>query len=136
MDSIKEFFKGLVAPVKSFFKTLLDYLNPLSDNFFLKVAFIPRDGYFMNYFTDIKGAFDNKIPIVGQLFDFFKVIATATVLDAPAPQFMLNYQGVSMSIIDFSFVLEYRTIIVNFIRFTAWFFFLKRLYNRIPSMIY
>lgn len=136
LESIKEFFKGLVEPVKSFFKTLLDYLNPFSEKFFLKVAFLPREGYFKNYFSDIKGAFDVKIPIVGQLFDFFKIIATATVLDAPPPQFMLDYNGVHMSIIDFSFVLEYRTIIVNFIRFASWFFFLKRLYNRIPSMIY
>lgn len=135
-QSLKDGFKGFISSIVDPLKTLLEYLNPVSDKFFLKVALVPRSGYFQDYFTELKGAFDVKLPIVGQLFDFFKVVANATILDAPAPQFNINYMGHSMSIIDFSYVIQYRTIIVNFTRFIAWFFFLKRLYNRVPSMIY
>lgn len=120
-------------------KEILQYLNPESDKFLLKIAFVPSDGYFLNYVTEIKEAFFGKIPIFTQLFEFFKTVKDITV-NGGKPKFEVtfpdSYGGGTYSIIDFSMFDQYQTFILNFIRFTAWFFFLKKLFRMLPYIVY
>ena len=79
-DSLARFFGSLtdvVIDVFDSFVTLLDYLNPLSENNFLKILFIPKDGFFTTYFSDLKSALDNKFPIANQIRDTWDSIKTA-----------------------------------------------------------
>ena len=120
-------------------KEILKYINPLSENFFLRIALVPSDGFFLNYVTEIKEAFFGKIPIFTQLFDFFTTVMDISV-NGGKPKFEVtfpdSYGGGTYSIIDFSMFDEYRVFIFNFIRFTAWFFFLKRLFRMLPYVVY
>ncbi|MBO8161986.1 MAG: hypothetical protein H0Z24_10195 [Thermosipho sp. (in: Bacteria)] len=118
---------------------LLDYINPFSDNFILKVAFVPSAGYFDQYWSDIRTAFEQKIPLVTQLYDFFSSVLGVSYSES-VPEFKISlpakYGGVDVNIIDFSYFADYRDLILNFIRFTSWFFFLKRLFKRLPQIVY
>ena len=94
---------------------------------------------FDNYFSDIKAITDNKLPLISQLSTFFTTIKNSSI-NAVVPEFLIDLPedlgGVSVPIIDFSYFTEYRTYILNFIRFSTWFFFLRSLYRRIPRLIY
>ena len=76
IDSLAEFFTGgltalknaLLSPInyiKDKFTTLIDYLTPSSENFILKLAFVPDDDYFSDRFEIIKTNFVNKIGVDG-----------------------------------------------------------------------
>lgn len=43
--------------------TLVDYLNPLSDNFILKIAFIPEQDYITDNFQSLRQALLDKLGI-------------------------------------------------------------------------
>jgi hypothetical protein len=101
--------------------------------------FVPSEGYFEDLFKDIKAKFDLKLPLISQLTSFFIDIKDAT-FNSSIPTFEIrvpdDWGGGVYSIIDFKYFTDYRVWILNFIRFTAWYFFLKRVYNRIPSVVY
>ena len=48
---------------------IVDYLNPLHEKFFLKLAFIPSDGYFTNKFNSIYMTLNSKFPFLAQMID-------------------------------------------------------------------
>lgn len=118
---------------------ILSYVNPFSDSFFLKVAFIPTAGYYQQYWNDIYKMYKDKIPIIGQLMDFFNDVKNVNYVES-IPVFEVELPddlgGHTLPIIDFGFFGDYRTLILNFIRFTAWFFFLKRLLKYLPKVVY
>lgn len=134
IDNIKEFFEPLLTSIN----IILDYLNPSSDNFFLKLAFVPKDGFIAGKFELLKSSLLEKVPLIQQITDFFNVVKNTQGGTQP-PQFTVTmpqkYGGKSYSIINFNYFIQYRTIILNFIRFTSWFFFLKKIYNRLPKII-
>jgi len=119
--------------------TGFSYVNPLSENFFLTLALVPEAGFMSDFFKGLQNEFNMKIPLISDLTNFFKTV-TGITFSSKIPEFKITLPdslgGGTYSIIDFGFFSDYRTIIVNFIRFTAWFVFLKRLYARIPRMIY
>lgn len=128
-----------LSDILSAILSIASYLNPFSENFFLYIALIPSAGYFQNYFDDIFSIYSDKIPIIAQLKDFFTSIKNVNYNDG-TPAFEINLPpdlgGKTVPLIDFGFFADYRTLIINFIRFTAWFIFLKRLYKRIPRVVY
>jgi hypothetical protein len=129
----KWLFGGLIDGVKAiadFFKNIGQMLLGL---------IVPSSDFFTGFFDDLQTDFNNKIPMVTTMSDFFgQVKSVSTSGDAPTFKMTLppEYGGGTFSIIDFSYFDQWRPWILNFIRFTLWFVFLKRLYNRIPKMIY
>jgi hypothetical protein len=66
-----DFLKEPVNNIVNYLLTLLDYLNPVSPNFFLKVAFIPEQGFFNTQSEKVKTELNVKVPILGQMTSLF-----------------------------------------------------------------
>lgn len=121
---------------------IINYLNPWHENFFLKVAFIPSDGYLEAFVSDIKTVFDDKFAFISDIKDFLNNIFGVVIDKNPEPpEFKINLPGGkwgkgSIKIIDFSIFKDYRPFILNFIRVILWIPFLIKLYKRLPSLIY
>ena len=136
---------GLTEGFNSFVTAIgevINYLNPWHENFFLKVAFIPSEGFFESYVTDIKEMFDGKITFISEIRDFLGNLFGAVVdPDPDPPEFKINLPGGkwgtgSVQIIDFSLFAPYRAFILNFIRVLLWIPFMLKLYRRLPSLVY
>lgn len=117
-------------------------LDPESDKFILKVAFIPSEEYMQEFVYDIKTVFDNKFSFISEIGSFLGNILGVVIEDNPEPpEFKVNLPGGkwgsgSVSIIDFSIFEDYRPFILNFIRVILWIPFLIKLYKRLPSLVY
>lgn len=127
----------LLSGIGDAIKTIVDFILGLAE--WLLGLIVPSGEFFSNFFDDIHAAFESKIPIIPQLMNFFTSIENASV-SGEAPKFTFTlpdeYGGTTHSLIDFNAFEDYRAYILNFIRFIAWFIFLKRLFNRIPKIIY
>ena len=78
--SIGGWFSDLIDNVLDIFKSigkLLDYINPFSENNFLRILFVPSDDYFESYSSTFKTALSNKFPIFPQLFDTWESVKGA-----------------------------------------------------------
>lgn len=151
-DIVEEGLGVLARPIgelsegfNSFVNTIgeiINYINPWHDDFFLRPAFIPSEGYIESYVTDIKVMFDGKFTFISELRDFLGNLFGAVVDPDPAPpEFKINLPGGkwgqgSVKIIDFSLFAPYRSFILNFIRVLLWIPFLLKLYRRLPSLVY
>ena len=121
---------------------IIDALNPASENFFLKAAFIPSQEFMIEYVTDIKAALDEKMGFFAEIREFLGSIFGAVVeTDPEPPKFEISMPGgkwgtSKVKIIDFSIFAQYRSYILNLIRVFLWIPFLMKLYRRLPSLIY
>lgn len=119
-------------------KPILDFISGIGD--FLLKMLVPTNADMTGAFNGISDSFKAKIPIADQLGTFFTGIKGTTHDDTQKPTFKVTmpaqYGGGTFDLIDFSYFDDYRDWVLNFIRFSAWFVFLRRLYNRIPKMIY
>ncbi len=117
----------------------LSYLNPFHENFFLRIALVPREGFWAEQADLIMDRFDEKLPIVGQVIGFFDDLINVDY-DSDIPAFNISFTGkwgnYSGQIVDFSYFSQYRDLVFTFIRGIAWFWFLKKLLSRMPSVIY
>lgn len=75
------FFSSLGKDIGGWFKevfddfsTVISYVNPFSDKFFLKIAFVPRDGFIKGEIKEVKTVFDQKFAVFDQLGDTIKVV--------------------------------------------------------------
>lgn len=121
---------------------LLEVFNPESDRFFLKVAFIPSEGYFEDFTNDIKTVLESKFGFVAEIREFLgNIFGIVINTDPEPPDFSISLPGGKwgsgkVKVIDFSMFAQYRTFILNFMRVLLWIPFLIKLYKRLPSMIY
>lgn len=117
-------------------------MNPYHENFFLKVAFIPSEGFYEEFITDIKTMFDSKFAFVSDIGNFLGSIFGSVInVNPDPPEFTVNLPGGkwgegSIKIIDFSIFADYRPFILNFMRVVLWIPFLIKLYKRLPSLVY
>ena len=136
-ESNSSWWEWLFSPLVKIFDLLFGLVSSIMNG--LISLFIPDGEFFQKFFDDVHAKFESKIPIIPQLSDFFGAIEDVSTSGEP-PKFEVTmpekYGGGTFSVIDFSAFDQYRVYILNFIRFIAWFVFLKRLYNRIPRMIY
>lgn len=138
INGIRDFFEDTIAAIGE----VLNYLNPLSEKFILKIAFIPSEGYFEEFAGEIKQSFDNKFAFISGIGDVLKRLFNCVIdTDPKPPEFTVNLPGGKwgrgkVKIIDFSYFAEYRPYILNFIRVLLWVPFLIRLYKRLPNLIY
>ena len=68
--------------ITGFFGDLLSYLNPMSESFILKIAFVPSDGYFSDYVDSFGDMINNKFAVIGQLKDTLTAFGTAVSSNA------------------------------------------------------
>lgn len=68
-NKVSEIYNGIVS--------LIDYLNPFSENFILKVAFIPEEGYFQRKIDELRIKAEESVGLLGQLKDTFNAVAEA-----------------------------------------------------------
>lgn len=133
IEGIGDLLSGIGDAIKS----IVDFILGLAE--WLLGLIVPSGEFFSNFFDDIHAAFEGKIPIIPQLMDFFTSIENVSTSGQP-PKFTFtlpeDYGGTTHSLIDFSSFDDFRVYILNFIRFIAWFIFLKKLFNRIPKIIY
>lgn len=142
LNNIKTYLGGIVDNFRVSVEDklhLLNYINPFHENFFLRIALVPNENYFSNKWSQLHDLFNNKFPLASQLFDFFNNLKNVSQ-NGGIPEFKVDlpskYGGMSVDIIDFTPFVEYRVLVLNFIRFIAWYFFLKRIYTRLPHFIY
>ena len=137
-NSVQESVGLLTEPIER----IINFLNPIHEDFFLRVAFIPSQGYVEEFRTDIKEMFDDKFSFISEIRDFLAFIFSSPIIDNPGPpEFKITLPGGkwgtgSVQIIDFSIFEDYRLFIINFIRVLLWIPFLIKLYKRLPSIVY
>ena len=75
------FFSSLVESLGGWFKEVFNgfakivtYINPLSDKFFLKIAFVPRNDFIKDEINKVKTVFDQKFAVFDQLGDTIKAV--------------------------------------------------------------
>lgn len=121
---------------------IINYINPWHEEFFLRVALVPSEGFLEEYVTDIKEMFDGRFTFISDLRDFLGNLFDAVVDPDPnPPEFEINLPGGKwgqgkVKIIDFSLFAQYRPFILNFFRVLLWIPFLMKLYRRLPQLIY
>ena len=148
-DNLGQWFDNLVNDLEQWFENIgqglsriIDALNPTSENFFLKEALVPSEGFHEAYVSDIKEMFDGKFTFISDLRDFLSNLFDAVVDPDPnPPEFEINLPGGKwgqgkVQIIDFSMFARYRPFILNFFRVLIWIPFLMKLYRRLPELIY
>lgn len=160
-NAIKEGLSSIVE----FFKNLLDYLNPFSENFILLklwnfltdiISYInPFSDNFLgkkiiellsdlleflfvpesNPFEELSSKFDEKFAFVGQIKTLVSDLLGFNNYGDKVPSFNMTWHGVTFALIDFSLFLDYRTWLHSIILAIAWFVFLFKTYKKLPSII-
>lgn len=146
-NNIGNWFEGLGSSIAGFFSelsikinTILSYLDPFSDNFFLKIAFIPSQEFIdMNNFR-MRSLFEDKFTWIDNFRLIFEDIKTKLDEDSNAPQFNITlperFGGKTVSIINFESFDSVRLLIKNIIRIFIWLFFIFKMYKKLPKIIY
>lgn len=76
-SNIVGFLTDKLGQIYSAIVSLVDYLNPFSDNFILKIAFVPEEGYFQRKIEELNYKAQDSIGLFGQLKDTFSAIVDA-----------------------------------------------------------
>jgi hypothetical protein len=146
-NSIGQWFEDLGNGIGQWFEDLfstlheiLNYLNPFHENFFLKVAFIPSDGFITGKFDELKGVLDERLPIIGTFTGIFNSITQVQSIDSTSPTFTMElpskWGGQTVQVINFAPVDPYVPYIKTLIRFFLWIPFIIKMYKRLPQVIY
>lgn len=121
---------------------IMSYLDPTSDNFFLKLAFIPSDGFITGKFDELKGVLDDRLPIIGTFTDLFTSITEvqSQSINSTSPTFTMElpskWGGQTVQVINFAPIDPYVPYIKTLIRFFLWIPFIIKIYKRLPQVIY
>jgi len=136
INSIGNWFAQVFAVIGD----ILDYLNPFSENFFLRIAFIPSDGFIPNKFDELKEVIDDRLPIIGTLSDVFNTITDVQGIESTKPKIEVElpgkWGGKKVEIINFDVIDPYVPYVKTLIRFLIWIPFIIKIYRRIPNIIY
>lgn len=125
--------------------SIISYLDPTSERFFLKLAFIPSDGFITEKFNEVKADFDNKLPIVGTLNELFDSITQTQSIQTQSiqstkPKYEIElpdkWGGQKVEVINFAIIDPYIPYVKTIIRFMIWIPFLIKIYRRLPQIIY
>lgn len=111
IDSLAEFFTGgltalknaLLSPInyiKDKFTTLIDYLTPSSENFILKLAFVPDEDFFSDKFESLKGQFSDKLGVSGDEINQLKNVSGGSYTGIS--DFEGTLHGKTMKFVDLS----------------------------------
>lgn len=116
--------------------------NPANQQNIFRILFVPRPEFLEEKIEETYGIIEDKIPLLNDLIIIVKGLAESLLVvevNTP-PEFKINmpqkWGGFEANIIDFSIFVPYRLFIVNIIRAIAWYFYIKRLLRRMPTIIY
>lgn len=136
--SVGTWFTNLVTSLTN----LLSYINPFNENFFgykiidlfmdlLETLFIPSDDIFDDLYLTIY----NKFTFIFQIRDLFMQLFINFNYGDEVPSFNITYRGVTVGVIDFEPYLEYRSWLHGIILAISWVIFIRKQFNKIPSLI-
>lgn len=99
--------------------------------------FVPSSDFFPSKFQNVLTGLTNKVPLFGQIKDFFTNLnlggeGTPPKITITLPEF---FGGETYDFIDFRFFEQYRSYYLNIVRVFMWIFALKHIYRRLPSVI-
>ena len=77
ISNIIGFLTDKLSDLYSAIVSIVDYLNPMSDSFILKIAFIPEQGYFQGKIEELSDKAQDSVGLFSQLGDVFGSIADA-----------------------------------------------------------
>ena len=125
-----------------FLTTIIDYLNPFSENFF-GLKLIEFIGDLLEYlfipkedlFGSLRTEIENKFQFTKQISNLFETLLNDFNYGDNIPTFNITYEGVTANIIDFSPYLEYRSWLHTIILGISWFIFIRKTFNKIPFLI-
>lgn len=146
VDYINPFSDNFILKsVIGFLGNLVSYVNPFSDNFLgkklidlfsdlFKTLFIPTG----NQFEELDKKFNSKFGFVSQIQDLVVSLfsSSTAVSSSDYPNWEITYEGVTVSIIDFSVFDQYRGILHGIIISVMYIAFFLRLYRRLPGIIH
>ena len=146
-NDIGNWFQGVSDKITQFaenfsnaMSTFMSYLDPTSDNFFLKLAFIPQEGFISGKFNELKVVIDDRLPIIGTLTELFNSITQVQSIESTKPKFEMElpgkWGGQKVEVINFDVIDPYIPYVKTFIRFMIWIPFLIKIYKRLPQIIY
>lgn len=134
VNSIYELIISLVDTLG----TIASYLDPFSPNFILKIAFIPtqtdRSEILIDNLKDKFGAI-NSIMTTLETLKTYEETGQAPVFKLDFDGSIYGFEG-EYTVIDFSFYEQYRPWIHSFTIMVAWVYFIKRLVNYLPDLVY
>lgn len=144
INGIAESIGGWFNDLFSTLGEILNYLNPFHENFFLKIAFIPSDGFISNKFDELKEALDDRLPIIGTLTELFNSMTQNQTriqsMGSTKPTFTMElpekWGGQTVEVINFDIIDPYIPYVKTIIRFMIWIPFLIKIYKRLPQIIY
>ena len=121
---------------------IFQLFNPENTENIFRILFVPRPEFIKANISALYAMIELKVPLLNDLIMIVKGMAENIIIievNTP-PQFTITmpekWGGFEAKIIDFSIFTPYRFFIVNIIRAIAWYYFIKRLLNRMPTLIY
>ena len=136
------FFGGLLDLLGLIVDTVTNILNFLYElpSHLLNLSqelFVPSSDFFPSKFQNVLTGLTNKVPLFGQIKDFFTNLnlggeGTPPKITITLPEF---FGGETYDFIDFRFFEQYRSYYLNIVRVFMWIFALKHIYRRLPSVI-
>lgn len=130
----------MVSPFEKFeeiLESIFNFLNPFSEDFFLKIAFVPDTDNLI--FDEVKDVLYSKFKFIKSIEkihndfnDNFNKYASCPDFTIKLPAFL---GGSLVKPIDFRFFNDYRIIIHGLIIALSYFFFIKKLSHKLPNLI-
>ena len=121
---------------------IFQLFNPENPQNLFRILFVPRPEFLKANVSALYTIIEQKVPLLNDLILIVKGMAENIIIievNTP-PEFKINmpekWGGFEAKIIDFSTFVPYRFFIVNIIRAIAWYYFIKRLLNKMPTLIY
>ena len=137
--------EGLAVPFQNIAQGLnkiFQLFNPENPQNLFRILFVPRPEFIKANISAMYAMIELKVPLLNDLITIVKGMAESMLIvevNTP-PEFKITmpqkWGGFEAKIIDFSIFVPYRFFIKNIIRAIAWYYFLKRLLQRMPNLIY
>lgn len=77
ISNIISFLTGKLTDLYNSLVSIVDYLNPMSESFILRIAFIPEEGYFQGKIDELNTKAQDSVGLFSQLRDTFTAIVEA-----------------------------------------------------------
>ena len=74
-------FGGITQGIGNLINVIRSILDPSSDTFFLRIAFIPSEGYFQGKIEEIKENVESRFTILSQFVDTINSVINASYAD-------------------------------------------------------
>ena len=117
------------------FNVIEDISNSIING--LKELFIPSEDYFNEKLSQLEEKMSSKFGVFTDLLNILKAFYNSLTSNATSsvPKFEFTYRGATYNIMNLEIFEDYIVIFKNIIIFTTYYFFIKRLIKKAPSLI-